>query len=219
LRDDEAMPFEKVQIVENISRDADMKRIVNPMKGTVTSSAAAQSLKDAQLAIQKALSPEIQRNEVAMSMHREGLVVSLKEMGFFDSGSASIRPGSLDAIARLTEVLKLRPENLRIEGHTDNIPIHTSRFASNWELSTSRATGLIQLLITKYGLSAGRLSAAGYGQFHPLASNDTPGGRAQNRRLDVVIMAPSQSLIESPEIKEPDAGGSGAARKRSPSEP
>jgi chemotaxis protein MotB len=194
MKDDDAMPFEKVQIVENISKNTDLKQIVNPMKGVLSSAGESQSLKEAQEAIQKALDPEIRRREVAMSMRREGLVVSLREMGFFDSGSATIRPGSLDAIARLAEVLKQRPENLRIEGHTDNIPIHTARFASNWELSTSRATDLIQLLITKYGIPPSHLSAAGYGEFHPVVSNGTPDGRAQNRRLDVVILAPFPSL-------------------------
>jgi chemotaxis protein MotB len=199
VKDDDAMPFEKVQIVENINKDADLKQIVNPMKGVLSSAGQPQSLQEAQQAIQKALDPEILRREVTMSMRREGLVVSLKEMGFFDSGSATIRPSSLDAISRLAGVLKQRPENLRIEGHTDNIPIHTARFASNWELSTSRATELIQLLITNYGIPPGHLAAAGYGEFHPVASNDTSEGRAQNRRLDVVILAPFPPLAQSKE--------------------
>ncbi len=199
LKDEDAMPFEKVQIVENIDKTTDLKRIVNPMKGVLSSAGEPQALQEAQEAIQKALGPEIQRREVIMSMRREGLVVSLKEMGFFDSGSASIRPGSLDAISRLAGVLKQRPENLRIEGHTDNVRIHTARFASNWELSTSRATDLIQLLITKYGIPPSHLSAAGYGEFHPVVSNGTPDGRAQNRRLDVVILAPFPSLAQSQE--------------------
>jgi len=203
VKDDEAMPFETVQVLENMPRDADMKRIVNPMKGNLTSSAEAQSLEDAKEALEKALDPEIQKHEVTMSLRRDGLVVSLKEMGFFDSGSATIRPDSMGAIARLAQVLKLRPENLRIEGHTDNVPIHTSRFASNWELSTARATELIRLLITDYELPASHLSAAGYAEFHPVASDDTPEGRAQNRRLDVVILAPFQSASRPPENQEP----------------
>jgi chemotaxis protein MotB len=194
VKDQDAIPFQNVQVVENISKDADLKRIVNPMKGVLSSAAEAQSLQEAQEAIQKALDPEINRREVSMSMRREGLVVSLKEMGFFDSGSAVIRPGSLGAIGRLAAVLRKRPENLRIEGHTDNVPIHTARFANNWELSTTRATELIQLLITKYGIPPDHLSAAGYGEFHPVASNTNADGRAQNRRLDVVILAPFEPL-------------------------
>jgi chemotaxis protein MotB len=197
IQDDDAMPFETVQTVENIKRTADLSTLVNPMKGTLTSSAESQSLQDAQEAIQKALNPEIQHQEVTMTMRREGLVVSLKEMGFFDSGSATIRPGSLDAISRLAEVLKQRPENLRIEGHTDNIPIHNSHFASNWELSTSRATEMVRVLMTQYGLAAEHLSAAGYAEFHPVSSNDTAEGRAQNRRLDVVILAPFPPMNRS----------------------
>jgi len=212
LQDEDAMPFQTVQIVENLERKADVSRIVNPMSGVLTSSAEAQSLRDAQNAIQKALNPEIQKHEVTMTMRREGLVVSLKEMGFFDSGSASIRPDSLDAISRLAEVLAQRPENLRVEGHTDNIPIHNSHFASNWELSTSRATEMIRVLITQFGLPAARLSAAGYAEFHPVSSNDTPAGRAQNRRLDVVILAPYQSPNQNAGISKPDL-------RRSPNPP
>jgi chemotaxis protein MotB len=203
VKDDDALPFETIQVVENIKRDADLKRMVNPMKGDLTSSAEAQSLQDAKQALEQALSPEIQRHEVTMSMRRDGLVVSLKEMGFFDSGSATIRPNSMGAIARLAQVLKQRPEDVRIEGHTDNIPIHTSRFASNWELSTARATELIQLLITQYELAPSHLSAAGYAEFHPVASDDSPEGRAQNRRLDVVILSPFQPTIHPPENREP----------------
>jgi len=194
LQDEDAMPFEKVQTIENMERKADLAKIINPMKGTLTSSAEAQSLQEAQDAIQKALQAEIMKHEVTMTMRREGLVISLKEMGFFESGSATIRPDSMDAISRLAEVLRVRQEDLRIEGHTDNIPIHNSHFASNWELSTTRATEMIRLLIMQFELPASHLSAAGYGEFHPVSGNDTPAGRAQNRRLDIVILTPFQPV-------------------------
>ena len=206
LQDDDAMPFEKVQTIENIERKANLEKIVNPMKGTLTNSAEAQSLQDAQDAIQKALNPEIMKHEVTMAMGREGLVVSLKEMGFFGSGSSTIRPDSLDAISRLAGVLKQRDENIRIEGHTDNVPIHNSHFPSNWELSTTRATEVIRLFITQYGLPASHLSAAGYGEFHPVAGNDTVEGRAQNRRLDIVILKPSLSMFENGQNSKREIG-------------
>jgi chemotaxis protein MotB len=88
--------------------------------------------------------------------------------------------------------LKIHKEALRIEGHTDNVPIHNIHFASNWELSTARATDLIKELIDRYGFELRRLSAAGYAQYHPMVSNDTAEGRAQNRRLDIVILNPPQ---------------------------
>jgi chemotaxis protein MotB len=199
LQDEDAMPFQQVQTVENVDWTADLSTLVNPMKGTLTSAAEVQSLQNTEAAIQKALDPEIQKSEVTMTMRRDGLVVSLKELGFFDSGSATIRPDSLNAISRLAEVLKQRLEDIRVEGHTDNIPIHNSHFASNWELSTARATEIIRLLMTQFSFPAERLSAAGYAQFHPVTSNDTPSGRAQNRRLDIVILALRQPL-------NPDAG-------------
>ena len=204
VRDEDAMPYETAQAVENLKKDADLKRVVNRMNGGLTDSDEAQSLADAKAALEKALAPEIQRHEVAMSLRRDGLVVSLKEIGFFDSGSATIRPDAMGAIGRLAHVLKQRPEDLRTEGHTDNVPIHTSRFASNWELSTARATEFIRLLITDYGMLPSHLSAAGYAEFHPVASNDTPDGRAQNRRLDVVILAPFQPTNQPAENRVPD---------------
>jgi len=164
------------------------------MKGTLTSPAEAQSLLDAQQAIQNVLDPEIRKHEVTMSMRRDGLVVSLKENGLFESGSATIRPDSIDALSRLAKVLKQRQENIRIEGHTDNIRIHNAHFASNWELSTARATEIIRLLITQLDCPRAACPAAGYAEFHPTASNDTAAGRAQNRRLDIVILTPLQAM-------------------------
>jgi chemotaxis protein MotB len=124
-------------------------------------------------------------------MESEGLVVSLREIGFFASGSATLKPGSEASIARIAAILRDRRVSMRVEGHTDDVPIHTSQFTSNWELSTARATEMIKLLIARYGFLPGRLSAAGYGEFHPLASNHSAEGRRQNRRLDLVILADS----------------------------
>lgn len=192
LPDEAGEPLARGKSAGSAQEKMDPSQIVASLKERATSAAEVQSLKDARELIEKALSGEIQRKEVSVSARREGLVVSLKEVGFFDSGSASIRPASLGAIERLVEVLKSRPEALRIEGHTDDVPIHNAQFASNWELSTARATEMISVLITRFGLPPEHLSAAGYGQFHPIAPNDTAAGRAQNRRLDVVILAEPQ---------------------------
>jgi len=138
--------------------------------------------------LERALAGEIRRNEVALHMDADGLVVSLREIGFFDSGSAAIKPGAEDAFGRVASILREHPFPVRVEGHTDNIPIHTSQFASNWELSTARATGLVESLIEDHGIPADRLSAAGYAEFHPVAPNDSAKGRQLNRRVDVVIL-------------------------------
>jgi chemotaxis protein MotB len=115
----------------------------------------------------------------------------LREIGFYESGSAELRSSSKDAIDRLVQALKTRTESLRVEGHTDNIPIHTSLFDSNWELSTARASEFVKVLITRYQFSPTRLSAAGFAEFHPVASNQSAEGRASNRRVDIVILNPS----------------------------
>ncbi len=191
LSDTEAIPFSKVQAVENVERSSELSRIVEPMKGILSPTASPAPLKDIQAELEKALAPEIKRHVVDVRSKKEGLVVSLREMGFYDSGSAAMRPSSLQAIDRLAGVVGARAENLRIEGHTDNVPIHNSHFASNWELSTARATELVRLFIVRYHMDPDRLSAAGFAEYHPVDVNDSSEGRARNRRVDIVILNPA----------------------------
>ncbi len=137
--------------------------------------------------VQRALAKEIAKGDVAVRSTPEGLVISLREAGFFDSGSAEIRASAQAAFERLARVLSETPSDLRIEGHTDNVPINNARFASNWDLSTTRATTTVRLLVTNYGFNPRRLAAAGYAEYRPIANNATVAGRALNRRVDVVI--------------------------------
>ena len=148
----------------------------------------AENLANIRGELQSALATEIKRGEAALHMEPDGLVISLREAGFFDSGSATIKEQGQDAFGRVAEILQQHAYALRIEGHTDTVPIHTARFASNWELSTARATEVIKILVERYGIPAGRLSAAGYAEFHPVAGNETSKGRQLNRRVDVVIL-------------------------------
>jgi chemotaxis protein MotB len=150
--------------------------------------------------LEKALAGEIARNVVSLHMEADGLVISLREAGFFNSGSATIKPGSEAAFARVANILQEHSLAVRIEGHTDNVPIHTAQFASNWELSTARATGLVELLVEQHGISAERLSAAGYAEFHPAASNDTEKGRQLNRRVDIVILNNARPPAAAPDV-------------------
>lgn len=190
LNDSEAIPFSQIQVVENTERTSDMTRFVQPMKGKLSPS-INQPMKDIEAELQKALAPEIRQHVVELKARKEGLIVSLREIGFYVSGSATLRPSSKDAIDRLAAVLKTRTEAMRIEGHTDNVPIHNGRFQSNWELSTARASDLIKALVENYGFESRRLSAAGYAEFRPVAPNTTADGRARNRRVDIVILNPS----------------------------
>jgi chemotaxis protein MotB len=116
------------------------------------------------------------------------MVISLREVGFFESGSATMKPESEPAFDRIAVLLRDRGFRIRIEGHTDNMPIHTPRFSSNWELSTARATEVIRLLIIRDGFNPSNVSAAGYAEFYPVASNATAEGRGANRRVDIIVV-------------------------------
>lgn len=191
----EPMPFSTVQSIENVERTSEMGRIASSPTNSLAGSSDESDLSTLQGELEQALHGEIASHQVSLHRETEGLVVSLREFGFFDSGSATIKPAALPALDRIASILAIRTCNLRIEGHTDNIPIHTPQMASNWELSTGRATELVRQLIVRYGFPPERLSAAGYAQYHPVASNITAQGRAQNRRVDIVIL-PSQAVAE-----------------------
>jgi chemotaxis protein MotB len=139
--------------------------------------------------LQGKLSNQIAKHAVAMRLGRDGLVISLREAGFYDSGSATPHADAMASIDSIASSLESVPYDIRIEGHTDNVPIHTGQFASNWELSTTRATQMAKIFIERYHFLPGRLSASGYAEFHPVASNDTPEGRGQNRRVDIIVLS------------------------------
>jgi chemotaxis protein MotB len=186
---DEPMPFGTVQAIENAKHNTELGRIASTPIDALSASSEEASISALQAELQQALQKEISLHTVALHRESEGLVISLREFGFFDSGSADLRPSAMPALDRIASILAIRTCRLRIEGHTDNVPIHTVQMASNWELSTARATELVRLLITRYNFAAERLSAAGYAEYHPIASNASAQGRAQNRRVDLVILA------------------------------
>ena len=176
----------------------DMARMGNDASATAAAR-KRQEFAAIQSELQRALAEEIARKDVALHMESEGLIVTLREVGFFDSGSAMMRPGAQNAFARVAGILRAHSCAVRIEGHTDNVPIHNAQFASNWELSTARASGLVRVLVDNYGISPALLSAAGYAEFHPASANDNSQGRALNRRVDLVILKsqPAAGLPQS----------------------
>jgi chemotaxis protein MotB len=161
------------------------------------------------------LAPEIALHEVHLRTTRDGLVISLQEIGFFDTGSAVMKPDAMPVLRKIAGVLSPAYENIRVEGHTDNVPIHNSQYASNWSLSTARATEVLDLLITRLGIAPSRLSAAGYAQYHPIAPNITAHGRALNRRVDIVVL---RTDISNPPPILPDTAAV-PADSRPPSPP
>jgi chemotaxis protein MotB len=151
-----------------------------------------EDLKKVQHQMEQLLSDKIAQHTVSIRMGRDGLVISLREAGFFASGSATPEPETLPTLRRIASALSQTSYDLRVEGHTDNVPIHTGEFDSNWELSSARATHIARLLIDLGSIQPTRISAAGYAEFHPTAPNDTVDGRAQNRRVDLVVLPRSR---------------------------
>ncbi|MGZ8450009.1 MAG: OmpA/MotB family protein, partial [Candidatus Deferrimicrobiaceae bacterium] len=126
--------------------------------------------------------------EVTVRQDPRGLVLSMGEEVLFDAGMATVKPSSSASLAAVAAVLKKAQCDAVVEGHTDSLPISNARFASNWELSATRATNTLACLVAEYNVSPPRLSAAGYAEFRPVASNANPEGRARNRRVDVVLL-------------------------------
>ncbi len=134
------------------------------------------------------LAAEIAHRTVTVQVGRDGLIISLRAAGFFESASATPIPASMHTLLSIGSALAITPYDVRIEGHTDNIPIHNSQYQSNWELSTARATELAQIFIETSHVVPSHLSAAGYAEYHPLASNATAEGRNRNRRVDIIVL-------------------------------
>jgi chemotaxis protein MotB len=138
--------------------------------------------------LESALGDEIRQHEVQMRVTPEGLVVSLREVGFFNSGQAELLENGNQTLTRIATILGGRGFEIRVEGHTDNVPVHNSRFKSNWDLSTARATAVVSLLIERHDFDPSLISAAGYSEYRPVESNATAQGRAANRRVDLVVV-------------------------------
>lgn len=135
----------------------------------------------------KILENPILMQKTKMRQTSRGLIISLSEAGFFSAGDASVSVDAETVIKTLAETLKDSQTPIRVEGHTDSTPISSPRYPSNWELSTARASSVLARLLEN-GIAPERLSAAGYGGFQPVADNATIEGRAQNRRVDIVVL-------------------------------
>lgn len=198
LSQTQPMPFSTAQMVDNLTMNTVLGRVASSTSGAIIPAPGVVNLADLRHRLEEVLKPQILQKLVAVHSNPDSLVLSLRELGFYDSGSATLRPDAGAVIARVAQVLISTPCTLRIEGNTDNVPIHSAEFPSNWELSTTRATNLVRLFITKFGFNPERLSAAGYSQYHPVASNATAAGRAMNRRVDIVILPMFMVRVDSP---------------------
>jgi len=132
-------------------------------------------------------------------LEAQGLVISLPQVALFSPGADMVSPQALPTIEQIAEAIRDIPNEVRLVGHADTVPIHNRRFHSNWELSMARSQKILELLSTRFGISESRLSIASYGPYRPAAPNDTEDGRASNRRVEIVIL--DESHVERPQAE------------------
>jgi chemotaxis protein MotB len=138
--------------------------------------------------IKEALAPLVKTGQVRLTQLPHGIAVEINASVLFGAGQASLQPESIPALQAVAQVLTGTPDSIQVEGHTDNVPIASAQFPSNWELASARASSVVRLFVGG-GVDPARLTASGYAENRPVESNDTPEGRARNRRVTLMIIA------------------------------
>jgi chemotaxis protein MotB len=138
--------------------------------------------------IREALQNHAESGGITISNNARGVTIHIAEGLLFESGSADLKPSSAAALDTIAGVLARFPNDVRVEGHTDNVPISTAAFPSNWHLSVARALNTAYYLVQKHGLNQERVGVVGYSEFHPLVANTSVENRARNRRVDIVVV-------------------------------
>ena len=185
--------------------NAQMKGAGGSQAQNVKPQAAIAELLPSMQYLSKSLEGEIHQGKIEMHLEPRGLVVSLRQATFFPSGADTVDPNTYSSVGKIAQIIHDLPNSVRLEGHTDAVPIHTARFRSNWELSAARAIAMMELFSGRFEIPPQRMAIAGYADTAPLDSNDTPEGRAHNRRVDIVIV--NQRVL----VNEPPGSGSGKA--------
>lgn len=146
-------------------------------------------LKSAMDFLMKELSDELVTGKMQVSMEARGLVVSFREAAFFSSGEAVISEKNIQAVDKVARVLKQLSNPVRMEGHTDSVPIHNEHFRNNWELASARGIAMLELFSGRYAIPKEKFSVAAYADNAPVASNDNEDGRSRNRRVDIILLS------------------------------
>ncbi|HUB29826.1 MAG TPA: flagellar motor protein MotB, partial [Terracidiphilus sp.] len=169
--------------------EPDQSQLQNdPKRAEAEMAGSAADMQQLRKELEAAIGAELANHEVVLQVTPEGFVISLKELGFFNSGEATLLPGAAAKLQRIAKVLSRPGIEIRVEGHTDNQPIHNDQFNSNWELSGARAMNVLLLMVNQAGFDPSKISAAGFGQYRPTSDNSTPDGRRMNRRVDLVVV-------------------------------
>jgi len=181
-------------------------RVVDPLRKD-----QERKLLDLASKIKDALAPLVKTGQVRLTQLPRGIAVEISASVLFAPGQAALQPDSIAALTAVAEVLNTTPDPVQVEGHTDNVPIASPQFPSNWELASARAASVVRLFVAT-GVSPSRLSATGYAENRPVETNDTPEGRARNRRVTLMIIAapPGAPEVGSSSVAGSAAPGAGA---------
>lgn len=215
LYDDGGVPSNSTSVVGNAQNGFSAKEVVKgggrgaegadgkngkdggkgPGRGGNAAGSAPPTIPEVRKQMEEALKEQVAKKIVRVSEDGRGLIISLSEAGFFIPGSDVMEPKGVGVLEQIVTRVSELPNPIRVEGHTDNTPIHTAQFPSNWELSTSRATHVLQYLLDAK-IAPLRMSAVGYGDVRPIADNKSAEGRSANRRVDLVILGASAQALE-----------------------
>lgn len=178
-----------ISVIPSLKPELKISPMGRTRSGQAKTRAEEKDFRQIKSAVEAYLIKQGAQSKVTLEITRRGLIVSLKEAGFFNSGQANIKPDAYELINTIAEVMTQYNNPMRLEGHTDNIPINTAQFPSNWELSTARATNGLKYLLKNFNVDPNKISATGYAEFRPIADNATAEGRARNRRVDLVMLS------------------------------
>lgn len=193
-----------------------------PEGGGLERAQPSKELQKEQQIIQTYINQQHLQQQVTVRMTTEGLVISLlTDKALYDSGSAALRPETVGLLTEVGTVLHRTEPTIRVEGYTDNEPIHTAAYPTNWELSAARAAGVVRFLVEQEHLDPHKISLAGYGEWHPTHSNANAEGQQLNRRVDIVVVnataavgktliAPGAAPPAKPHAKPKTSAASGA---------
>lgn len=196
-------------------KEADLQKLKGSLNKLVDSISAEQAEKNTLLARLEEVDPtqpgtntDALAQQLAdlpsMQIHQEprGLVITLLDKVLFQSGQAELSPAAKKTLDELATIIKATPNNIQVEGHTDNTPIKTAMYPSNWYLSTARATKIIEYWVTQHHFDPTRLSAAGYGPYRPVDGNLTERGKQRNRRVDIILLNESGTTLNQDNLPQ-----------------
>lgn len=179
-------------------RDAGPLLIELPVK--IAQSTGEEVRKKLEAEMQSLVDNESMKKNISIFSDERGVIIRILEKAFFDAGKADLKEGAKVALGRIIPIVKNIDNQIRIEGHTDNVPINNREFRSNWELSARRATEVVSYFIEKHDFPPERVSAVGYAQYRPVALNDMPENRALNRRIEIIVAKSDKPIVNSKPI-------------------